>query len=154
MIDVVANAKGVLNVLGHTRTSPEIGGESGRQGTLEQMFFQPPPLPWGEFEWSATGGNCLQCRPATQTQIVFPSPHTTRVHIQYASDFGLGNALREQLSRPFALALQFLRTALRSDRSPPHSNPHCRTLFMQESIAPGGKVRFALVAHYEMADGF
>jgi len=39
MIGMITNAKGALDVFGHERTGPLIGGESGGSRAFEQLFF-------------------------------------------------------------------------------------------------------------------
>ncbi len=119
MIDVVANAKRALNVLGDTGTGPQISRESSYSRALEQMLFQPLALGRGKLAWSAAGGHRLQCRSAAETQIALPSSYATRIDIHGAGHFGLSKSLFQQCDGMLPLALQLFRTALRSDSSPP-----------------------------------
>ena len=120
MIDVIANAKGALDVLGHTGTGPEVGREPGGLCALEQMLLQPLALPRRKPGRSARSGNRFQCRPAAQVHIVLPAPYTARLNPDGARYFGLRQPLTQQVDGPLPLALQFFRTAKGSDRSPPN----------------------------------
>jgi len=121
VIDVIANAEGVLDVLGYARTGPKIGGEPGSLRTLEQLLLQPLALAGGQFKRPSTGGNRLQSCPAASLQVMLPAAHTARIHIQAARDLGLSNPLFKQANGMLAFTLQLFWTALRSDKSPPHN---------------------------------
>ena len=119
MIDVVANAKRALNVLGDAGTGPQISWESSHSRALKQMLFQPLALSRGKLAWPAAGRHRLQRRSAAETQIALPSSYATRIDIHGASHFGLSKSLFQQCDGMLPLALQLFRTALRSDSSPP-----------------------------------
>ena len=59
VIDMVANAKGALNVLGDAGTGPQISRESSYSGALEQMLFQPLALSRAKLAWPAAGSHRL-----------------------------------------------------------------------------------------------
>jgi hypothetical protein len=119
VIDVVANAKGVLNVLGHARAGPQISWESNCPRALEQMLFQPLALSRGELARPAAGGHRLQRRSAAEKQIMLPSPYAPRIEIHGPGHFGLSKSFFQQCDGMLPLALQLFRTAVRSDNSPP-----------------------------------
>ena len=119
VIDVVANPKRALNVLGHAGTGPQISRESSCSRALEQMLFQSLSLSRGKLAWPAAGGHRLQRRSATETQIVLPSPYAARIDIHCPGHFSLSKSLFQQCDGMLPLALQLFRTALRSDSSPP-----------------------------------
>jgi hypothetical protein len=121
VIHVIAHAESALDVLGHPGTSPKIGGESGGLRAFEQVPFQPLAVALGEFGRPATGRNSFERRPAAKSRSVLPAPHAARIYVQAAGDFGLGQAMVEQIDGALAFALKFLRTALWTDRSPRHN---------------------------------
>ncbi|HTV54416.1 MAG TPA: hypothetical protein VMI06_05820 [Terriglobia bacterium] len=122
MIDVIADAEGLLDVLGHTRTGPKIGGESGGLRTFQQLPLQPLALAGREFKRPSAGGNRLQGCPAASLQVMLPAAHAARIDIQAARDLGLSEPLFKQPNGMLAFTLQLFCTALRSDNSPPHNN--------------------------------
>ena len=145
MIDVIANAKCALDVFGHPGAGPKVGCEPGGVRALEQMPLQSLALTRRKSGWSATGRNRLQRRSPAQTQITLPAPHAASIHSHPTSHFRLRQPLTKQFHSPLPRTLQFFRTAMRSDRSPPSHHIQYRTLLMQESIAPQGclPLRFA-----------
>ena len=118
MIDVIAHAKGLFDVLGYAGTGPKIGGETGRLSAPEQLLFQSLALSGGEFQRSSAGGNRLQCGPATESYGVLPAAHAARIDLQTTRYFCLIQPLAEQFGGVLTLALQLIGSSLRSDDSP------------------------------------
>ncbi len=121
VIDMIAHAEAAFDVLGDARTGPQVGGESRRLRPAQQLLFQLLALAQRQFRWSSAGRNGLQSGLACGALGALPATHAARIHLQKASDFSLRQILLEQIDGALPFALQLLRTALRSDRSPPHN---------------------------------
>jgi hypothetical protein len=122
VIDVVAYPEGAFDVLRHPGTGPKVGGETCRLGTLQQLFFQSLTLILVELERSSAGRNRLQSGSAAPAQIMLPTAYAAGIDAHRAGHLGLGKTLLKQSDSVLALALQFFRTALRSDKPPPLNN--------------------------------
>jgi len=122
VIDVIANAEGLLDVLGHTGTGPKIGGKPGSMRALEKLLLQSLALAGREFKRPPAGRNRLQGCPAASLQVMLPSAHAARIDIEAARDLSLSKPLFKQPNGMLAFTLQLFWTALRSDNSPPHNN--------------------------------
>ena len=121
MINVIAHAKAALNVLGHAGIGPQIAGKSRRLRALLQLFLQPLALTLGEFKRSSACRNRFQRRPTAQLHVMFPAAYAARVHIQPARDYCLRKPLFQQPDSALPFPLQLLRTASRTDTTPPYS---------------------------------
>ena len=121
VIDVIAHAEAALDVLGHAGTGPQIGGESRRLRPAQQLLFQLLALARRQFRRPSAGRNGAQGGLASGALGALPTAHAAGINLEDAGDGSLSQALLEQIDGAFPFALQLLRTALRSDRSPPHN---------------------------------
>ena len=120
VIHVIAHTEAALDVLGDPRTGPQIGAESRRLRTSQQLLLQLLALLRRQFRRSSAGWNGSESSFASAALGTLPTADAARVNLEDAGDFSLRQALLEQIDGALTFALQLFRTALRSDRSPPH----------------------------------
>ena len=120
VIHAIAHTEAALDVLGDPRTGPQIGGESRRLRPAQQLLLQLLALLRRQFRRSSAGWNGSESSFASAALGTLPTADAARVNLEDAGDFSLRQALLEQIDGALTFALQLFRTALRSDRSPPH----------------------------------
>ena len=90
-----------------------------RLRTSQQLLLQLLALLRRQFRRSSAGWNGSESSFASAALGTLPTADAARVNLD-AGDFSLRQALLEQIDGALTFALQLFRTALRSDRSPPH----------------------------------
>ncbi len=115
VIDIIANPKCALKVLGQDTTSLEIGPESGCWRPLEHL--QQLVLARGEFQRPRDSQGCFQRCPPASLKLMLPAALTARIDIQKAHDLGMSQPLFPEFDATLMFALQLYRTTMWSDRS-------------------------------------